>query len=275
MAFGFHSRPSHIAQNIIVGLDFDGTVSYSAHLRVAYAKKYFRTAISLQQTTREKWPEALGEDKYWEAALAADNDVEEHIPAPGCKEVLMQLHSEGFRFAIVTARKLPDEAYKAINKLNIKRGNAELLEQAAVARFISAHHLPVDYVHHVKQTPNDTKDYLCWQLHARAFIDDSLKYLVPLRGTFVKPFFILQPWNIEEAQNIPGSGITPVTNWYKFGKELLYIKQMHEAICYFSKWQNAYFNLPKIDYFWKSNPELCNRHFEDYRKEEALAGARK
>ena len=66
-------------------------MSYSAHLRVEYAAKHFRAAISLQQTSREKWPNELGEDKYWEAALAADNAVEEHILAPGCKEVLTRL----------------------------------------------------------------------------------------------------------------------------------------------------------------------------------------
>lgn len=266
MVLGFHSRPSHVAQNIIVGLDFDGTVSCSAHLRVEYAKVKFGATISLQQTSHKKWPKQLGEDKYWEAALFADNAIERHILVPGCKEVLMRLRSKGFRFAIVTARKLPAEAYRVISKLNLKAGNVQLLEQAAVARFISAQSLPVDYLHHVTQGPNDTKDYLCGKLRARAFIDDSIKYLLPLRGTFVQPFFLRQPWNVHEQALAAGSGVKAVNNWLEFENQLLSLKQMHEAICYFNRWENAYYNVARIATFWKSHPDKCNAYLEEYKK---------
>ena len=46
---------------------------------------------------------------------------------------------------------------------------------------------------------------------------------------------------------------------------------MHEAICYFNKWENAYFNLPKIAAFRKSYPDKCNVYLEEYKKEKAGA----
>lgn len=76
----------------------------------------------------------------------------------------------------------------------------------------------------------------------RAFIDDDLKVLESLSGTFVVPFFIRQPWNIHQPTPPSGSGIITVTGWAQFGKWLLYLKQMHEAICYFNRWENAYYS---------------------------------
>ena len=270
MAFGFHSRPSHVAQNIIVGLDFDGTIAYGQHLRIWYAKNFYNTNLTLQQTTHKGWPKELGEEKYLRMALAVENEyMMNHILAPGCREVLTQLHSQGFKFAVVTARILTEELIKAkIKTIDIKRKAAKYNEGVAAVNFITHHKLPVDYIHFTNQNP---KEWLCSKLHARAFIDDGIKYLVSLRETFVKPFFILQPWNIEEARQIPASGVTPVKNWIEFGRWLLYIKQVHEAICYFNKWENAYFNLPKIAAFWKSYPDKCNAHLQEYKKEKAGA----
>ena len=109
--------------------------------------------------------------------------------------------------------------------------------------------------------------YLCGQLRARAFIDDSIKYLLPLEGTFVKPFFIRQPWNVHEPTPPASSSIITITSWAEFWKWLLFIKEMHEAICRFNRWENAYYNVAKIAAFWKSYPDKCNAYLQEYKKE--------
>ncbi len=105
MVLGFRSRPLHIAQNIIVGMDFDGTVSYSFHLQVAYARKYYGANLPISNVLRDTWPGELGMERYERMALAVDNEyVRSHQLAPGCKEVLMRLHGQGFRFAVISKR---------------------------------------------------------------------------------------------------------------------------------------------------------------------------
>lgn len=282
MVFGFHSRPSHVAQNIIVGLDFDGTVSYSFHLRVAYARREWGFDLPISKVMSETWPREYGMDKYWQMAVTVDNEeIAHHQVAPGCKEVLTYLHSQGFRFAIVTKRGPTRWA-------NVKTGAVfgretpkskfvkitESSQDIAPVWFIKHHGLPIDYYQATDHDHDLKKKWqVCMKLHARAFLDDDLKisYGLVENHTFAKPFFIKQPWN----QPIPPeeSGITTVANWADFGRHLLNLKDMHEAICYFSRWENAYYNLPRIAAFWKANPAVCRKHIEDYKKEPVGAHA--
>lgn len=62
--------PSHVAKNIIVGLDFDGTIAYGAQLRVWYAKKFYGINLTVQQILGETWPKELGKEKYRQMADA-------------------------------------------------------------------------------------------------------------------------------------------------------------------------------------------------------------
>lgn len=248
MVLGFRSRPQHIAQNIIVGLDFDGTMAYGAHVRVWYAKKFYNVNLTEQQILGETWPKELGKDKYRQMADAADSDfMMMQTLAPGCKEVLQQLYIQGFRFAVVTSR-------------------APKLRDAAL-KFISHHSLPIQYLHVTDHSP---KDYLCNKLHARAFLDDGLYNLKGLIGSSCRPIFIRQPWNVHEPTPPANSSVITINNWLQFERTLLQIKEMHEAICYFNKWENAYYNLQKIGGLWAAKPELCLKYLVDYRKAEVI-----
>lgn len=249
MVLGFQSRQPHVAQNIIVGLDFDGTIAIGNWLRIWYAKKFFGIDIKENQTLGGTWPKEYSKDLY--RRMADDVDTKymmQHYLAPGCKSVLNFLHGQSFRFAVVTSR-------------------APELKSAAV-NYIRHHGLPIKYVHATDHTP---KEYLCERLRARAFLDDGLYRVAPLASTFVKPFFIRQPWNVHEPTPPASSGIVTITSWAEFRKWLLYMKKMHEAICFFNRWENAYFTVARIAAFWKANPGLCSKYFFEYGK---LAGAR-
>lgn len=276
MVLGFRSRPPYIAQNIIVGLDFDGTVSYSFHLRVAYARKNFGVELPINRVLSETWPRELGMDKYWQMADAVDNGmIKEHLLAPGCKEVLTSLHSHGFRFAVVTKRGpirwANVKAGAVFGKENPESKFVKLMEShndVAAMWFIKHHGLPIDYYHATDHDHDLKKKWkVCEKLHARAFLDDDLKILYGLveNHTFAMPFFIKQPWN--QPAPPKESGITMVVSWADFGRDLLYLKEMHEAICYFNRWENAYYNLPRIAAFWKANPAECKKYLEDYKRE--------
>ena len=273
MVFGFKTRPPHIAQNVIVGLDFDGTISLSFHLRVAYAKQHFGINLPISRVLSETWPRELGMDKYCEMALAVDNTmIAQHLLVPGCKETLAYLHNQGFRFAVVTKRgPLRNASIKSGAVFGKGQGEgkfariSETSQDVAPVWFMKHHGLPIDYYHATNHDHDLMKKRdICKKLHARAFLDDDLKILMGLRETFTVPFLIKQPWNQEPpAQD---SGIITVPNWVEFGKKLIYIRGMHEAICYFSKWENAYYNLQKIAAFWMANPGLCLEYLAEYKK---------
>lgn len=284
MVFGFHTRPPHVAQNIIVGLDFDGTISYSFHLRVAYARREWGFNLPINKVIRDTWPMEYGMDKYWQMADAVDNGkINEHQLMPGCREVLTSLHSQGFRFAVVTKR-------GPIRKANVKTGVVfgkekpeskfvrltESYSDVAPMWFIKHHGLPIDYYHATDHDHDLKKKWeVCKKLYARAFLDDDLKILYGLveNPTFAKPFFIRQPWNTDQPTPPSSSGIITVTNWNQFGKWLIDIKQMHEAICYFNRWENAYYNLPRVAAFWKANRVACEKYLEAYKREPVGARA--
>lgn len=249
MVLGFHSMHSHIARNIIVGLDFDGTIAYGVQLRVWYARKFYGVGLTVQQILGETWPKELGKEKYRRMADAVDGEyMMMQQLASGCKEVLTQLHNGGFRFAVVTSR------------------TAKLIGPAVA--FVKRHALPIAYFHATDHSP---KGYLVNKLHARAFLDDGLYNLTSLRGSPTMPFFIRQPWNVHEPTPPMESGMVTIASWQAFGRWVLYLKEMHEAICYFNKWENAYFNLPKIAAFWKSYPGKCDAYLQEYKKEKAGA----
>ncbi len=276
---GFHSRPSHVAQNIIVGLDFDGTVSYSFHLRVDYARKNFGVELPISKVLSETWPKELGMDKYWQMADAVDNGmIKEHQLMPGCKEVLTYLHSMGFRFAVVTKRgpirRASLKTGAVFGKEKPKSKFVKLTESAsdmAPVWFIKHHGLPIDYYYATDHDKDLKRKWeVCKNLRARAFLDDDLKILYGLveNHTFAMPFFIKQLWNQEPPS--PATGIVTVPNWIEFGKSLSRLKETHEAICFFNRWENAYYNLPKIAKaaaFLRSHPEECSKYLEDYKKE--------
>ncbi len=262
-----------MAQNIIVGLDFDGTIAYGHHLRVEYARKFYGVNLTLKQTLHKNWPKQLGEERFRQMVRVVESEymMMQNV-APGCKEVLNRLYMQGFRFAVITARILSEEEVQAgLKILDVKRMAAETREKNSVVKFITHHQLPIDYLHFTNQDP---KKVLCGRLRARAFIDDDLKYLLPLAETFVKPFFIRQPWNEDESTPPKESGVVTVSNWLQFERWMLYMKEMHEAICYFNGWENAYYNLQKIAGFWINRHDVCLRHLEDYRKQKSAAAVR-
>ena len=73
MALGFHATRHHVAKNVIVGLDFDGTIAIGAPLRVWYAKQFYGVNLTVQQILGETWPKELGKEKYGKLADEVDS----------------------------------------------------------------------------------------------------------------------------------------------------------------------------------------------------------
>ena len=175
--------------------------------------------------------------------------VDRYELMPDCYDALWNLQSRSFRFAVVTSRTDKDDLKLA-------------------AEFIKRHQLPINYFHATNGLP---KDYICNRLHSRAMIDDIYKNLEQLRNTSVKLFFLKHPWNAREIPAFPQQDITIVNNWPEFGNELLKLKELHEAICYFNGWENNSKNVPRIAEFAKQHRHESQKLINEYKMEAATA----
>lgn len=187
------------AKEIIVCLDFDGTIAYGDHIL-------------------------------------------EFILAPYCKAAMENLFRQSFRFVVVTSRP------------------GYLL--SACKAFIDAHKLPISRVHNTEYMDK----WICKKLRARAMLDDGLDKLAAIRDAPVRLFFLRQPWNTHQKIGFLYGKITEIGSWEDFYNHMIYMKKMHEAICFFNGWENNFLNVAKIAGFWDANKNICERYLNEYQK---------
>jgi hypothetical protein len=248
-----------IAENIIVTLDFDGCIAIGDHLKVKYAKLIHNVDIDKIHSTRETYP--LGPTKYLELMdIVGSEYILEYNLDPQCKQVLNDLFNQGFRFAIVTSRE------------------RKLLD--ACKKFIKYHNLPIKYFHGTGKRPNKItgepeympKDFFVNELKSRAMIDDTLYKLAQLNGAPAQLFFLVRPWSKSELKDLTGElkkRINVIKDWREFSQNLIYMRTMHEAICYYNNWKNDWITSKDIFNFYWSNPKLCEDYLKKYSIERA------
>lgn len=273
------TNPPWIAQNIIVTLDFDGCIAIGDHVKIKYAKilhginirpdqcskEYYpypypdQHLMGLTKEQREKLPDEEQKkveenaEKYLELVEVASGDkILEHNLDPQCKQVLNSLYNQGFRFAIVTSRK--DKLFEACKK------------------FVRYHGLPIYYFHSTGKKGIDylSKDRFVKRLKSRAMIDDTLYKLGQLVGAPAQLFFLVRPWSERELSNLTSElrkRITIIKDWREFYQNLIIMKELHEAICYYQGWENNYTIVKEIFNFWWTNPKLCEGYVKNYRIE--------
>ena len=233
----------HIAQNIIITLDFDGCIAIGEKAKVKWAKNYHGINVKPNQITKNTYP--LGPQKYKELMLKVTTEhIMEYQIESECKDVLNYLFAQGFRFAIVTSRSGPElEAAKA---------------------FAKYHMLPIKYFH---ATNNSPKNIICSRLRSRAMIDDTFSKLIELSGTTLILFFLRRAWNGNEPDNTPN--IIQISNWREFALKLIEIRDLHEAVCFYNKWTNNFASVEKISQFINENPNLACNYLKEYKRKVA------
>ncbi|MBN2566464.1 hypothetical protein JXB02_00065 [Candidatus Woesearchaeota archaeon] len=240
MPFG---RPPHVAKHIIIALDFDGTVAIGERAKAAAAKRIYGIDLRPRQMTRSTFP--LGPESYVAMMrLVTTEMIMDFSLAPGCAMVLHSLHRQGFRFAVVTSR------------------SSRELEPCK--RFVRHHGLPVRYFHSTDDSP---KDYVCGRLHARAIIDDSLAKLLPLAGSGLELFFLRQPWNRHERLPLLApKNLHQIRSWTEFGRRLIALKALHEAVCWRLGWENSWRRADDIAAYVREHPAEAQAMAKDYQK---------
>lgn len=210
----FH-HDHYVAKNIIVSLDFDGVLAHGLNAKLKYAKKWFGMNLSLSQTKKlgfEALAHHLGKDVNYRSLMDPLNEehiMEYEVPS-GCVSVLKKLHSEGFRFVIITSRNDHDYPY-AVKFVKHKFG-----------------HL-IKYVHNTRNQP---KSEFVRHLHPRVHVDDDLRKLVDLSGESLSLFYYRQPENSHVNLPIGTNRIKEVHNWGQFYDFCHELKVLHEAVCW-------------------------------------------
>lgn len=209
----FH-HDSHIAKNIIISLDFDGVLAHGLQIKKHYAQKWFGMNLSLDQTKKEGF-EALAKHLHKNInyrdlmdPLNEKHIMEYEVPSH-CLSVLTKLHSEGFRFVIITSRNDHDYPY-AVRFVKHKFG-----------------HL-IKYIHN---TRNEPKNAFVKHLRPRIHIDDGLKKLLELQNETINLCYYRQPENNHENLPLFNHQIKEIRKWQEFYKHCHHIKKLHEAIC--------------------------------------------
>jgi histidinol phosphatase-like enzyme len=114
-------------ENIIVVLDFDGTIASGERAKIKYSKEFFGLKVDNHHITRDTYP--LGREKYEQLMKYVTTEgIMEFKLEKGVRKFLGKLYSDGFRFAIVTSR------------FEI----ADRLELSACIKFCKYHGIPVD-----------------------------------------------------------------------------------------------------------------------------------
>lgn len=236
-------RPRHVAKHFIVALDFDGTVANGDAARIAATKDLFGIDVSCKQITRNSSP--LRKEQYERmTTLSGTKDYMRHYYEllPHVRDVLYELHHEGFRFAVVTSR--PKEIMPALKW------------------YIAQEHLPISHVHNTSHGP---KESLVKRLRARVFLEDTLSKLEHIQHAPVELAYLRTPANSHDDVPLMRRGrIHQVRNWKEFRNYCLYVKNMHEAICKYHNWRNDFWRVQDIFTFWRSQRDLCNRLYLSY-----------
>lgn len=251
----FH-HDHYIANNIIVSLDFDGVLAHGLNAKLKYAKKWFGMNLSLSQTKKpgfEALAKHLGKDINYRSLmdpLNEDHIMEYEVPH-GCISALKKLHSEGFRFVIITSRNDHDYPY-AVQFVKHKFG-----------------HL-IKYVHNTREEP---KNAFVRRLHPRIHIDDGLKKLKELVGEALSLLYYRQPENAHENLPLGTTRIKEVHNWGQFYDYCHELKVLHEAVCWKFELVNDYRHNTQIvrllDHMSGHETKQLVEHYLSFRKKKA------
>ncbi len=231
---------THIAETIVVALDFDGVIGIGEKTKIKYAKILQGIDVNSAQITKDTYP--LGKIKYDELMeqVCTKHTLEFEI-ASNCKKILEKLFAENFRFVIVTSRK--------DNQIQQTKD------------FCKLHKLPIKFFHN---TNNETKEHLCRRIHASAIIDDSLHKIEELKQVPILGFYLKTNWNAHISTN--DKDYINIESWTEFYNHLISMKEMHEAICFANKIKNNLYNSELIYNMWKENPLKCKGWYKDYQK---------
>ena len=236
---------SHIADTIIVALDFDGCVASSEKAKIFHTKRMYGVEVGSSQITKDTYP--LGPEKYGEMMdnILIDGIMEFEL-GTRVKDILNKMYEEGFRFQIVTSR----------------YGTKERPEIDACVYFCEFHELPIEEYYSTGEMP---KKDICKEINARAMIDDTLSKLLELVDTPIQLFYIKQPWNAhEKIMKRNKEAIIKVQSWVEFYAQMRSLKTQHEAICKHLNISNNSDNLEQIVDFYKTRPKHAEKLKRDY-----------
>ncbi|MCF7799207.1 HAD hydrolase-like protein [Candidatus Woesearchaeota archaeon] len=241
------ASPKFIAKNIIISLDFDGVLAHGLDAKIHYAKKWFDMNLSLSQTKKDGFEELahhLGKkDINYRSLMDPLNEkhIMEYKVPDGCISVLKKLHSEGFRFVIITSRNNHDYPY-AVHFVKHKFGSL------------------IKFIHN---TRNEPKTEFVRRLRPRVHLDDDLKKLVELQSEPVSLFYYRQPENAHVHLPLGTSRIKEVHSWEQFYHFCHDLKMLHEAVCWKFDVVNDYRHNTEI-------VRLCN-HLSPDKKHQLLS----
>lgn len=223
-------NPYYIARNIIVSLDFDGVLAHGLKVKIKYSKQWFGMNLKLSQTKKEGF-EALAnhmekKNINYRSLMDPLNEkhIMEYIVPDGCLCVLNKLHSEGFRFVIITSRNNHDYPYA---KKFVKHKFGHLIKN-------------------IHNTKNQPKNQFVHRLKPRIHIDDGLKKLIELSNEPISLCYYRQPENIHKNLPLGTSRIHEIHNWKQFYEFCNNLKILHEAICWKYKIHNNYMHNTQI-----------------------------
>ena len=182
--FGLDKK--YIAQNIIVGLDFDGLLAQGVDAKIKYAKEWYGVNITPEHCKKDTFAELMQkihrqDVKYSELMdrVTFEHTHKYKIPG-GCIPTLQKLYSEGFRFVIITSR--------------------DMKEYPAAIKFIKQHFGGlIKYIHNTRNQP---KDQFVNKIRPRIYMDDDLSKLNQIAHCAVELFWYRQPENYNKTLNI-------------------------------------------------------------------------
>lgn len=221
---------SYIADYTIISLDFDGVLAHGIELKQKYAREWYHVYLTLADTKRDDFNSLVKKrglkfvdyDKFMLAVNKVHMD--EYKIQPHCLSSLKTLYHQGFRFVVITSR--DDEIFPYAGQFLAKNFGGI-----------------IKYVHNTNNTP---KDELALRLHVLAHMDDGLNKLVELKQTPLELLYYRQPENTHKNLPVGETRIKEIFNWQEFYNYLLYMRMLHEAICWRFGIQNNVYKLKDI-----------------------------
>ncbi|MFA4886981.1 MAG: HAD hydrolase-like protein [Candidatus Nanoarchaeia archaeon] len=250
-------KPFWIAQNPIVTLDFDGCLGDPFVPKLKLIKDWFGVNATPEQTRKSGFlalMKQLGSKENYDTFMTRLNEelIMEFEVQPYCLEMLKKLHTEGYRFAVITSRE--DESKKAME------------------RFLAKHYKGIiDYAHHTNElSSGKSKAGFVAKLKSRIHLDDDLYKLEAIAGLPVELFYLRNRGNAHMPLPANYKGrVIEIKDWRQFYQEIIRIKLMHEAICKANEWENKWSNVSKIFKFWKEDEQRAEQLIKQYTKEAA------
>ncbi|MGM5481012.1 MAG: 5' nucleotidase, NT5C type [Nanobdellota archaeon] len=236
------SIPSYVAKNIIISLDFDGVLAHGLNAKKKYAKKWFGLSLSLSQTKKDAFEDFArkeGLNINYRSLMDPLNEkhIMEYEVPENCIPILKKLHSQGFRFVIITSRNDHDYPYA---KKFVKKRFGKLIR-------------------HIHNTRNKPKTEFIKKLKPRIHIDDDLKKLHHISGECLDLCYYRQPENYHEDLIDDAGRITEIRSWREFYDFCHHQKLLYEAICWKYNLKNNVFKNNLIFNHLKRIPEASQK----------------